>query len=60
MVGNDGVAENIQPVALLRFEQPLKPPHPVPYKFQKELLLMATEGNMPRLVLEYDDGWFVP
>ena len=49
MVGSDGVVENIQPISLLRLEQPLKPPLPVPHKLKKELLLMATVGNVPDL-----------
>jgi len=49
VVASDRVVENIQPKALLRLEQPLKPALPIPCKLKKELLLMATMGNVPNL-----------
>jgi hypothetical protein len=49
VVGRDGVVENIQTKALFRLEQPLKPALPIPRKFEKELLLMASVGDVPDL-----------
>ena len=44
-----GVVENIQPVALLRLKQPLKPTLSIPYEFEKKLFLVATMRNVPDL-----------
>jgi hypothetical protein len=49
VIGSDGVVENIQPIALLRLEQPLNPSLPVPRKLEKKLLLMAPVRNVPDL-----------
>ena len=49
VVGRDGVVENIQTKALFRLEQPLKPALAIPCKLEKELLLMASVGDVPDL-----------
>ena len=48
-IGGHGIVENVQPVTLLRIEQPLKPTFPIPHEFEKEFLLMATMGDVPDL-----------
>ena len=49
MIGRDGIVENIQPVALLRLEQPMSPSFAVPRKLEQKLLLMTPVCDVPNL-----------
>ena len=49
MVGSNRVVENVEPIALLRLEQPLQPALTVSRELEKKRLLMATVRNVPDL-----------
>jgi hypothetical protein len=47
--GGHGVIENAKAEELLGLKKPLEPPTAVPGKLEKELLLMASMGNVPHI-----------